>query len=409
MMSAIQKFFAVDGPYRGRGWHCVVVAAVLSAYWWLLGNPWIFDWCGLSLARGHWFGDTWVALAASDAAAAGLDPFAAEARGFVHVYPRAWNGMGALGLTGGDFLWVGLGVGLGFLGFCFLWLRPRRAREAWMSALLLVSPAFVLGFNRGNVDLVIAPLMFAAAVALASSSPLVRLASPLVVTAGTLLKFYPLAAGLALWGGPRSGRERWILCAILAGLTGLFLVPLFEDYRRIAASIPDSPGFFKFGATTKPWEAPWWGGLAWLVSCGCAWAGWRKGARGGRSPVGQALERMAFLVGSSVLLGCFFAGVSFVYRLVFAVLPLPALWRMMEDKDSAYRWPAGCAAWGVVAMAWLDVALVLATIWMFLSGREEWVATVLADSGWLRMPLQWGWVCALSFVLGFRLRVEVRE
>ena len=370
------------------------IVAVLGVYWVLLGHPEWFDWCELTLYRGHWFGDTWVLLAASDLWSAGLDPYGPNPFGIVHVYPRVWFALAGLGLDRGDFMWLGLAVGLLFLGASLWWARPRNWSEGAAAGLLLFSPAFVLGFNRANNDLVILLLMMVLTLVLASGSRLVRGLAPVVITIGALLKFYPVLAGLGLFFGRGGWRGKIGGAVILAVLCALVAAPLWQDYGLAVKGVPQSPGFYKFGAVISPFDGV--GFAAWAVLAGGAAWGWhRAGVRAGVRA--KPSDEIGFALGVALIAGCFCAGVSYIYRLVFIVLMLPWLWdRIRTGRER--RW-AVAAVWGGVAVVWLDCVLMLVTVGAILGRKPEWAAWIQAESAWFRLPLQWTWVAVLLVLL----------
>lgn len=367
---------------------------VLAGYWVLLSHPDWLDWCALTLYRGNWFGDTWVLLAASDLRAAGLDPYGPNPFGLVHVYPRVWFGLADLGLNRGDFMWLGLLIGLVFLGASLWWLRPRRWGEAAAALALLCSPAFILGFNRANNDLIILLLMMGLTTVLAARSSRIRALGPALVAMGALLKFYPVLAGLGVVFGRGSWREKVGQGVVLTGLCALLAGPLREDYALAVKGVPQAPGFYKFGAVLSPFSGV--GLAAWAALMAAVVWGWR---RGGGSSAGRAglRDEIGFVIGVGLVSGCFLAGVSYVYRLVFIILMFPWLWdRIRSRRQWAWAW---AAVWGGVAVVWLDFFLMLGTVGSLLGHKPDWAAWIQAESVWFRLPLQWAWVAVLLFLL----------
>ncbi len=368
--------------------------AVLGVYWVLLGHPGWFDWCSLTLYREMWFGDTWVLLAASDLRAAGFDPYGPNPLGIVHVYPRVWFGLHDLGLDRGDALWFGTLIGLLFLGASLWWVRPRTWSEAVVAIGFLISPAFVLGFNRGNNDLIILLLMMGLCCFLVADSPRIRFMGPVVVLIGAILKFYPVLAGFALVFGRGHRRERLWQGLFFAGLCLVLATPLREDYAMAIKGVPQKPGFYGFGAVLSPFSAL--GGLAWTGLLAAAFFGWRTGG-GAVDDSTSALDRAGFVVGAILTVGCFCAGVSYLYRLVVIVLILPWLWRCV--RIGAKRFWARAAIWVGLAVVWLDCILILATVASLLRHETRWAEIIQAASGGWRLSLQWLWVGALVYLL----------
>ena len=102
-------------------------------------------------------------------------------------------------------------------------------------------------------------------------------------------------------------------------------------------------------------------------------------------------------MGVSLIAGCFCAGVSYVYRLVFIILLLPWLWdRIRAGRER--KW-AVAAVWGGVAVVWLDCLLMLGTVASLVWRKSTWAAWIQAESAWFRLPLQWAWVAVLVMLL----------
>jgi hypothetical protein len=177
-------------------------------------------------------------------------------------------------------------------------------------------------------------------------------------------------------------------------LCGLVAAPLWKDYGLAVKGVPQSPGFYKFGAVISPFDG--FGFAAWAVLAGAAGWGWYRG--GGRAGArAESRDEIGFALGVSLIAGCFCAGVSYVYRLVFIILLLP--WLRDRIRAGRERKWALAAVWGGVAVVWLDCLLMLGTVASLVWRKSAWAGWIQAESAWFRLPLQWAWVAVLVMLL----------
>jgi hypothetical protein len=360
----------------------------------------------LPSSSAPWFWDSYVVLAASDLHAAGIDPYGMNPLYIRHVYPRAWLGLANLGLTRDDSLWLGLALGGSFLGAALFWMRPHHYKQAGYVVAVLLAPPLTLGFQRGNSDLVIVLIVGGLLLALLHEKAVIRNGAGLVLLVfATLLKFYPaVIAGVMVCNETRWGRRIRVALLLLVVL-GCVSFPLLEDYRRIATYTTlgelGQSGIYSYGADfSAPLLVVAWSGV--MICMAGAWAGWAKLAN-----MLPALRResapLGFMLGGTVLLGCFFAGSSYSYRLVFVVLMIPWWWQMRDDTKSAgVRKMASAGLILTLLLLWRDAGAALA----LQKGRHFFgidfhnaVATyhrpVLALIGWMWCALVTCWLAAM--------------
>ena len=242
-------------------------------------------------------------------------------------------------LVGG--LWVAA-----FFAAVFALLRPRTYGAAAWQALLVLSPPVLLVVLRANNDLVVFALLAAGLLVLRQATPwrLGFFAGMLALATG--LKFYPLVAGLALLlvRPPR----RMLVAAVLTLLAGGgALVAVWGDLKRAVIPAPD--GVYTFGAPIVFRDLGWAHPVAMGAGCAllaagalfCVRRGWFIRLDDERADWN---ERLAFACGAALLVGCFLAGISHAYRLLFALLLIPLLSR------STSRGPVLL----LLAVLWLD-------------------------------------------------------
>jgi hypothetical protein len=238
----------------------------------------------------------------------------------------------------------------------------------------VLSPPVLLAVLRANNDLVIFVLLGTGVLVMRRATPWRLALFALSLTLATGLKYYPLVGGLALvlLRPPR-------LMHLTAGLTllvaGLALTTVLGDLRRVGIPAPD--GLYTLGTPVLFHELDW---PPWAVLCAgailltgvataCWWRGWFVRLDNEKT---DWRERVAFACGSAVLVGCFLAGSSYAYRLIFMLFLAPFVWR--------------CAA--TTARIW-PVLLVLGALWM--DGIYCLVGNFPLSPSWLRAALNHPW------------------
>src|SRR6478752_9792600 len=133
---------------------------------------------GLAYHR-QWFLDSYAILAANDAARTGVEMLVAnplDPLNRPHRYSDWWLGLQHLGLTRDDnFLFGGVCLVM-FLAVVLATVKPRTYREAGWLAVVLLSPPWLFGLQRGNNDLVVFAVLGAGLLAVAKSTTPARLA-----------------------------------------------------------------------------------------------------------------------------------------------------------------------------------------------------------------------------------------
>lgn len=314
---------------------------------------------------GKWFLDSYAVLAASDGAQLGLDPAAPnplDAFHRPHSYSDWWLLLGRLGLTRADNFLLGGAWVAGFLASLLLMLRPRSLGAAAWFTLLAVSPPIYLGIVRANNDLVIFALLTLAAATFrwrGTAAPYLALA---LIAVATGLKFYPVAAGVALLlvSGVRARRRALVVAAVVLGGVLLSVAPqvprgsfrLEPEAHTMGARI----GLMDLGLPAGVATASGVGLLA-LLAAIASRRGWTTGLAEETSGQG---ERAAMTVAAAVLTFCFLATINFGYRWCFALGLAPWLWTRRHAA------PAARVLLVLLPLVlWKDGLLVLATEWWF--------------------------------------------
>ena len=326
------------------------------------------------------FGDLQTIAGAKDSLSAGFDPLISNPNdilgGRSMNYPRVWLFLPYLGFSK---------VHVPFLGCFFLALFllsvvlicPDRMK-AWQLVyvmLFLLSPAVLLGIERGQTDLFIFFLVVMAVLAYQANQTCLF---TLIVLLGFSLKLYPVFALIGLFSPSKrlapsvsevekkSNRFRWLwlLLALLYVLG--YVVLTWSDLLLIRKATP--MGYYRsYGVLTWCLAAKRYlpdgfaalkmvayGAIACLSVAICVNAGLTPG-KGHVSDIGNSTATPAFIVGASVYCGTFLLGSNYDYRQLFILLVLPNLFVWAWNSKCAIRRLACVALACVMMMAWHTV------------------------------------------------------
>lgn len=361
--------------------------------------PQMWEWFGVSLLSFH-FGDLHAVLAASDAHAMGLNPYAIpspfDPLGRPHVYGPWWLWMHVLGLTRADVFWLGAGLCVATVITLAVVLRPATGRQALAAILLLASPPLLLSYERGNNDLVVVLSLVLAGVAGVGSWG--AMLQGLVIWAAAILKLYPIAA-LPLLAVGRDWRRAVLGVAGTLFLTALAVWIWRADFRTVIDLVPRPNTFYGFGlkVIVALWsmfdtKARATFALGFVVALAVTvWSGsWKRSAR---EEMVRGNTAGWFVAGGATWVFCFLTNANFPYRVALLALVAAAwfrMWRHGGEHASAGR--------GLVllllTMTWLRfVRIVL----VFVVGTHERL------TGLFTYGLEHGFACGLSAIIFWSL------
>ncbi|MEO7411902.1 MAG: hypothetical protein ABIZ81_00975 [Opitutaceae bacterium] len=398
---------------------CLLVLGTATYFGLFVARPALLPAVGINYL-GVWFLDSFAILASNDALARGLDVYAPNALDYLqrpHVYSHWWLGLGNLGLTRASNLGVGLALTLAFFAVALTALRPRKVGELLWYLCILCSSPVLLAVHRANNDLVVFLLLAGMVPCLVSPFPSARLVAAVIVALATGLKFYPAAAGLLLLAGAGASSPT-VRRGLLVGAAAITLVlaSLVPDLQRMGAMLPHvkAEGLMSFGAGNVlgifgifGWAALAVGAAA-AVAIGLAF--WRANIfkdadAGGIEPA----EWLRFVLGATLLTACFFTGMNFGYRWIFALWLGPFLWKALREHPSIRVRRFAAITAGLMGVAlWADAFA--AVILTRLSGRIPGEKLVhWADRFFLfEQPLTWAFfACLIGWLVHFT-RTETR-
>jgi len=257
-------------------------------------------------------------------------------------YPRLWLDCGYLGLNQHTVEIFGVGMGLLTLGCILLTLGRIDCVDGLMAGCFVISPAVVLGFERGNIDLSIFCLL-TLALTLRRMVPV----TTMVIVLATILKIFPAFSLLALVTPPWRKMFSWLIGAV--ALLFFYFITDLKELRFISQNTPLLSGISYGSITFLIWLfnlPPYFdahlrfklllvGAMAMLA---LAIVAVRKGPRVATSLVFAERELFAFRMGAGIYLGTFALGSNVDYRTLFLIFCLPLLFRLRREADPIKTW-----------------------------------------------------------------------
>lgn len=292
------------------------------------------------------------------------NPFDPTERSF--NYPAFWRLFFYTGITQADTVWISITmIVLFFIG---VFLFPEKLSIPGSIAMLLVvfSPASMLLYERGNVDLIV---FFICVLAILAGGYSAYAAASLILF-GAIMKLFPIL-GLSILLRESKKKFLWMsaLCSVV------LLIYMAATWDSVAASWKltmrgDGASYgtnilvTRYGTSIAGVLSQWFSaaGVEWLIKYGFLAIALILillvlvlAFKDGRQPQARSEQNMAaFRMGASIYVGTFLLGNNWDYRLAFLVLVVPQLVEWMRSTDGRIR-----------AVAWFSMLAVLVSCWHF--------------------------------------------
>jgi hypothetical protein len=381
----------------------------------------IFTWYGISPFRVP-FLDISAGLAVWECARQGIDVISANPcdvlqRGY--SCSPLWIAASAIPLGVRDTAGVGWLLDLLFLVSLSLLPSPRRLCELILVLAATLSTMVVFALERANPDVLLF-LMAVAAGVLAEHRLLLRVFGYFVALVAALLKYYPIMILVIAF-------REIISIFVVVGLLILGCVALFwaEYHAELARGLPTiGVGPYDtdlFAAKNLPFLL---GEVAGSVAEPSSWAtfvqrivaGGLYGILVGSSAticrrllgLGElrcALasltqsERLFLVIGSAVIVGCFFAGQSIGYRGVFFLLAMPGLLAISRASSRDVRNLSLGTCIVIVLLMWGEGFRLALYRALEYSGVPDMLAGNLKVLFWLFRELGWWWTVSVMLTV----------
>jgi hypothetical protein len=275
-------------------------------------------------------------------------------------YPRLWLLPSHLGLGQGDTFVIGVLIAVIFLASAIFVLPEGASVKTGVAyAVVLCSPAAMLGVERGNVDILLFALLVVA-VLLTRRGLRGLIAGDVLLLLIAMLKLFPIfAVGFLL---RRATKAALLSAAVIVCGFGIDLLVTRNDIRAIFRAGFEEDTFSYGVRRVTEWVSAAVGGdamspriwdLALVVvaaASGCLLAK-RVRASLDRPGAADGRELDLFWAGALVYVGSYAVERNFDYRLVFLLLTVPQLLRWARDGQPL----AFVTIAALVGTTWLDV------------------------------------------------------
>lgn len=267
--------------------------------------------------------------------------------------PQLWLVPGLLGLGQSSTDVLGLLVATAFVLATLAWVGRSGFRETAIVLLALLSPAAMLGMERGNVDLVefclVALGLAAFGIVVGRGGVLAGAFGAATLSLAAMLKFYPAFALI-----PLAVRTRWALVGLVA--FGVYMVAAASDVAAINAHL-DVPHLYAYGlvplsvALALPPDRKFLLLLTCLLAIAVLTAAVAPGIRKSGRPASNSTYEMGYVTASAIYAGTFLLAATYPYKLVFLILAIPQCLAWARAPDSRYLGEALLAT--ILAMMWV--------------------------------------------------------
>lgn len=323
-----------------------------------------------------------------------------DPRGRIFNYPFFWRLFFYIKITESQIIWIGISMIVLFFAGAFLFPQNLTVSDSLWMLFVLFSPASMLLYERGNVDLLI---FFVCVLIILAEGYSAYIAAALLVVGG-VMKLYPVLGVSILL---RESKTKFIW--LTTGCFFALLIYIYITFGSISASwnltmrgIQISYGtnvfFSRYGQNISLFLAKWLsmiqikkilnigpivlGGILVLIS---GMMGMRD-----REPLKVLSERnlSAFRMGASIYVGTFLLGNNWDYRLAFLILVMPQLLYWTRSSNNNNR-----------KVVLLNLVLVLASCWHFITWYSPYLKNFKDIMFIFDEILNWSLLCVFTYLL----------
>ena len=307
-----------------------------------------------------------------------------DPRGRPFNYPMFWRLFFYSGVTQDDVIWISIVMILLFFLSVFLFPQNLTVPGALWMLLVVFSPASMLLYERGNVDLIV----FALCVAIVLAGSFSAYAAALLLMAGTVIKLFPFFGVSVLL---KESRSKFL--GLFAACLGVLLLYASLTWESIGASwnLTRRGKFISYGSNVffSRYEtdflqvlSPWftdhqverilkWGPIA-LAGILILMAG-MIALRNRRLPsVSSERNLAAFRMGASIYAGTFLLGNNWDYRWAFLILVVPQLVEWTRSSYAEFRYISFANLFVILASCWHFVFWYSPSLNFFDGSQEVW-------------------------------------
>jgi len=284
--------------------------------------------------------------------------------------PPIWLWLGFFGIDGSHSTWLSVGIITAALGVMVALLKGRSAADGALALVAILSPAVMMGVERGNLDLLILALVGAAALTYEEQRAGRTSWAGVIIGLAIVLKLFPM---FCVAVGVR--RFNWRTFTFVSGVAVFslaYLAAISEYIPLIRRNVPTtfmlSYGYktpflgldrmrTEAGLSALALADTWVPITAAILTLLLAAAITLIIFRYGRffCMVTNDVAGTAFLFGSGIYCGTFLLGTNFIYRLMFLLLCLPQFqdWQKRRSIDKERKIEGSLYA-TVLSALWLN-------------------------------------------------------
>jgi len=336
----------------------VLIGAVLLIWgailWSILANGYLETWYRWGIpAKLPPFVDFRLIPGSAETFRAGIDPAVSnpnDPRGRIFNYPKIWYLLFYTGISQDDTIWICIVLLVLFFLIVCAFPERMRVRDALMTLGIVFSPACVLLYERGNVDLIIFILCGLVILSLGRSPGF----AASILSFGAFLKFFPFFGATVFFDDNKSKFYKMFVASTIA--LAIYLAFSFDSVMT-AWSLTERGTFISYGVyvvfdllhaylqyyliriLSEAQLQTAMNLLPHLIS-GMLLAGLSIPAAKERGAFNVSSQRnlAAFRMGASIYVGTFLLGNNWNYRLAFLIFAVPQLAQWFFTVPSKNRW-----------------------------------------------------------------------
>lgn len=291
-----------------------------------------------------YFADLEILLCGVDAIREGVDPYQTfcSDREIYFNYPYLWGILSFIPfINSSNLIYIGFVLSATFFVSLYVFVGKINFKSALIYSLIFVSPATMLGVERGNCDLIIFLLLIIIPLIAYKSKVL----SSIFILVASMLKIFPIAAIIYVFHSKLNSIKKSVLLAF--GVVSVFLIYVFIMLDNMIMVSEKTPRPFKaasyglggFPAFVNNYlkiesDNTIYMFLGFTFCCLLLFLLFFRIFR--KFPVQPSIDDnkngVAFLIGSGIFLITCIIGFNWEYRLVFLILTIPQILEWRKDK-----------------------------------------------------------------------------
>jgi hypothetical protein len=303
--------------------------------------------------------------------------------------PPTWLWVGLLGVDGTDSSWLSAAIITAAMIVMVLLFRGRSWSHGVIALVALLSPAVMMGVERGNLDLLILAIVGSVALIYGERNAGRACVALVLLSLGVTLKLFPM---FCVSVAARFSRQTFAFACGMAALSLIYLDLTMASVLLIRRNVPTT-FILSYGYQTiflgldqilreaglgpiglaDTWVPAMTAAVVLICATTVAINNFRKQRE--FCLVEMSAGGTAFLFGAGIYCGTYLLGTNFVYRLMFLLLCIPQLldWQVRNyEGDKAVGAPELCLFGIVLGVLWLNGNANGHSIFLLLPQLLDW-------------------------------------